>query len=124
MIKVLTVRQPWAWLIVSGHKTIENRTWQTKYRGPLYIHAGLRMHDIPLSDIERMFRIKIDPASLQFGAVIGRVQLVDIVTRSRSRWFDGPFGWVFTDAEPLASTPMLGRQGIYDISLRRFSGHP
>ncbi|REF00241.1 ASCH domain-containing protein [Thermomonospora umbrina] len=39
-MKALTIRQPWAWAIVHGGKTIENRTWQTFYRGPLAIHAG------------------------------------------------------------------------------------
>lgn len=39
-MKYLTVRQPWAWLLVNGHKDIENRSWPTKYRGPLLIHAA------------------------------------------------------------------------------------
>jgi ASCH domain len=37
---VLTVRQPWAWAIIHGGKDVENRSWRTKYRGPLLIHAG------------------------------------------------------------------------------------
>src|SRR5437016_10859136 len=41
-MKALSVRQPWAWLIVNGHKDIENRSWQTKFRGKLLIHAGQR----------------------------------------------------------------------------------
>lgn len=40
-MKVLTVQQPWAWAIFHG-KTIENRTQQWTYRGPLAIHAGQR----------------------------------------------------------------------------------
>ncbi len=39
-MKALTVRQPWASLIAAGVKTIETRSWSTKYRGPLAIHAG------------------------------------------------------------------------------------
>ena len=41
MVKIISVRQPWAWLIVAGHKDIENRTWRTSYRGRLLIHASL-----------------------------------------------------------------------------------
>lgn len=41
-MKVLSVRQPWAWAITHGRKDIENRTWGTGYRGPLAIHAGAR----------------------------------------------------------------------------------
>ena len=40
MIPVLSVRQPWAGLIVKGIKAIENRTWRTHYRGDLLIHAS------------------------------------------------------------------------------------
>ena len=38
-IRVLSMRQPWAWLVAAGYKTIETRTWRTNYRGPLLIHA-------------------------------------------------------------------------------------
>lgn len=43
-MKALTIRQPWASLIAAGVKTIETRSWSTKYRGPLAIHAGLSFH--------------------------------------------------------------------------------
>jgi len=36
----LSVRQPWAWLIVNGHKDVENRTWSTQHRGDILIHAS------------------------------------------------------------------------------------
>jgi hypothetical protein len=39
----LSVRQPWAWAIVSGYKDVENRSWPTNYRGTLFIHAGQRL---------------------------------------------------------------------------------
>ena len=39
-MKALSIRQPWAWLIVHGHKDIENRTWTTSFRGRLLVHAG------------------------------------------------------------------------------------
>lgn len=39
-MKALTIRQPWASLIALGIKTIETRSWQTRYRGPIAIHAG------------------------------------------------------------------------------------
>ncbi|MCU1592441.1 MAG: 8, gp08 [Frankiales bacterium] len=44
-MKALTVRQPWAWAIATGAKTVENRTRGTAYRGPLAIHAGLGWSD-------------------------------------------------------------------------------
>lgn len=41
-MKALTLWQPWASLIAVGDKTIETRSWSTKYRGPLAIHAAAR----------------------------------------------------------------------------------
>jgi hypothetical protein len=42
-MKALSIRQPWAWLIVNGYKDIENRSWATKFRGPVLIHAAKGM---------------------------------------------------------------------------------
>ena len=39
-LKAISIRQPWAWLIVNGYKDVENRTWKAKYTGALLIHAG------------------------------------------------------------------------------------
>lgn len=54
-IPVLTLHQPWATLIALGVKTIETRSWSTKYRGPIAIHAGTKrppmMHLPPLHPV-------------------------------------------------------------------------
>ena len=42
-MKALSIRQPWAWLIVNGYKDIENRTWSTDFRGRVYVHAGRKI---------------------------------------------------------------------------------
>ena len=42
-MKVIVVRQPWAWLIVHGYKDIENRSWKTRYRGTLLIQASANL---------------------------------------------------------------------------------
>src|SRR4051812_32132027 len=41
----LSIRQPWAELILLGRKTIEVRTWATKHRGPLWLHAAQRVEE-------------------------------------------------------------------------------
>src|SRR6516165_9385512 len=51
-MKALSVRQPFAHLIVTGIKRIENRFWATPYRGPLLIHAASRWHDTKIETIE------------------------------------------------------------------------
>lgn len=40
LMKVLTIKEPWATLILSGKKTIETRTWATNYRGEVLLHAS------------------------------------------------------------------------------------
>jgi hypothetical protein len=110
----LTVRQPYAWLIVAGFKPIENRTWSTTYRGPLLIHAAVKMHDHTIAEIERRYQVPIDRDALRFGGIIGRVDLVDVVTKHSSRWFEGPFGWVLRVPAPVPFRPIRGGQGLFE----------
>ena len=88
MIKVLSILQPWASLSVLGHKKIETRSWNTKYRGVLYIHASMGKnfrklhHNDPLYNFYHpLFAYnKIEPMEkLPFGAIIGKVDLVGVV---------------------------------------------
>lgn len=73
-MKVLTIKQPWATLIMQGDKRFEFRSWQTKYRGDLLIHAGKGI------DKEAMKRLaKYLPAEIPFGKILGKVTLVDCV---------------------------------------------
>ena len=114
LIRVLAVRQPYAWLIVTGHKTVENRTWDTGYRGRLYIHASGQMHRTPLVELEGQFNIEIDRSALTMGAIIGHVELADVVTQSPSPWFEGPFGFVLANPSIIRPVPALGRLRIYN----------
>lgn len=110
----LTVFQPYAWLIVAGLKPIENRTWSTTYRGPLIIHAGVRMHAHGIDEIEKRYRVKIDRDALQMGGVIGEVHLVDVVTKHPSAWFTGPFGFVLERPRALPFRALRGGQGLFE----------
>ena len=115
-MKALSIQQPWAQLIVAGLKPIENRTWTTDYRGPLLIHAAQRM-SVEIEAVERAFAIKIDRKALHFGAIIGRVELVDIVTHSRSPWFAGPYGFVLRNPRPMHPLPWRGRLNLFEVDL-------
>ena len=71
-MKVLTIKQPWATLIMQGDKRFEFRSWQTKYRGDLLIHAGKGI------DKEAMKRLaKYIPKDMPSGKILGKVILVD-----------------------------------------------
>jgi hypothetical protein len=112
-MKTLSIRQPWAHLVVMGRKTIENRTWRTSYRGPLLVHAGGRWADEPVERIERRHRIEI-PRDLPLGGIVGIVDLVDIVRRSNDPFFHGPWGWVLVGARALPFRPLSGRLGLFE----------
>lgn len=87
-MKALTIHQPWAWLIVRGHKRVENRGRATHYRGPIAIHAGQSTATLRamLADgsYERLRRRIPDLpaperalAELVRGAVVGVAEIVD-----------------------------------------------
>ena len=69
-MRVLTVKQPWASLIVNRYKTYEFRSWKTNYRGKILIHAGLTF-----DKSEELF----EEYNLDYinGAIIGEAMLVD-----------------------------------------------
>jgi len=116
-MKAISVRQPWAHLIVSGIKCIENRDWNTNYRGPLFIHAGSHLWEgMSVAEIEKRYHVRI-PDDFPRGAIIGIVDLIDVVTSSNDRFFSGPFGLVLRNARPLPPITMLGRSRIFNVSL-------
>ena len=86
-MKAITIMQPWASLIASGDKLYETRSWPTKYRGPIAIHAGKRVDDAfqrditPLTTMERLVACGITPENindLQRGAIIATADLVNV----------------------------------------------
>lgn len=92
-MKCLSVQQPWAQLIVTGRKDVENRTWQTKHRGPLLIHAGLRVDRNALEYLEQRGHVF---KGLVRGAIIGVVQVFDCLPghKVKSVWHEaGTWGW-------------------------------
>ena len=71
-MKCLSICQPFAVLIVQGKKTIELRKWNTKFRGEFLVHAAKNILE---DDCKRM---KISPKTVTTGAIIGKVNLVDV----------------------------------------------
>ena len=119
MRRALSVRQPWAWLIVNGQKPVENRTWRTTYRGQLYIHASQKFDREGYEWVRANFPSIDMPYVDAFGlgCLVGRVRLVDCVTEHPSAWFFGPFGFVFEDAAQLPTfKPMRGALGIFQFN--------
>lgn len=120
LLPCLSIRQPYAWLIVNGWKDIENRDWASNFRGRLLIHAGktysrkahaeyaegmLEDHQIALPAFEEM----------QLGGIVGSATMVDCINESASRWFFGPHGFVLKDARVRPFVPLNGQLGIFKV---------
>ena len=92
-IRCLAVRQPWAWAIMSGAKDIENRSWSTDYRGPIAILASSMKTEV--NQIAKAG--KLPPRDFVYSALIGMVDLVDVVPMSEALeanpWAWGPYCW-------------------------------
>ena len=91
-VRVLSVHQPWADGLCLGWKPVENRTWQTPWRGRIYIHATrlesrpgpTRLAPFPPHLHPEILSLWDRPGSRTRGAILGSVDLVDIV----------PLGWI------------------------------
>jgi hypothetical protein len=117
-MKALSIRQPWAWLIVNGFKDVENRTWPTKFRGRICVQAGQKVvsQDFP-AQLAHLQSIGIDlPIDLPRGAIVGEVTILDCITMSYSPWYCGPYGFLLSD--PIAyerPLPYRGRLGLFEV---------
>ncbi|MBI3841595.1 MAG: ASCH domain-containing protein [Thaumarchaeota archaeon] len=71
-MKCLSVSQPYADLIVQGKKTIELRTWNTKFRGEFLVHAPFKIKK------DACKRLGIDETKLRTGVIIGKAEIYDV----------------------------------------------
>lgn len=106
----ITIRQPWAYLIAEGVKTVENRTWTTQYRGPLVIVAGKKIATTDWCDI-------IDECDLIFGAAIALVDIVDIDRKIDNEFAEGPWCWRLRNPRKIRPVPIRGQLGLFKINL-------
>jgi activating signal cointegrator 1 len=121
-MKAISLWQPWASGLVDGRKKHETRSWSTRHRGPLAIHASLTV------DGEGAARITPETTSFPVGAILGVVDLagvfrmtqaiIDTQTELERAWGDwrpNRFAWtlrpiVWLD-EPI---PAKGKQGLWE----------
>lgn len=116
--KAISVRQPWAFLLATGRKPVENRTWKTNYRGEIYIHASLRFEQEAREQLIRDGKIPPVHESLYTtGGIIGKAEIVDCVEEMDSYWFTGPYGFVLANAELMPFQPLKGKLGIFNFEI-------
>jgi hypothetical protein len=117
-VKVLTVKNPWADLIINGYqghiKGTENRTWETSYRGRLYIHVSKTIDPpltiYPSADLARWKK--------QRGHIIGFVELYDIDWDIKTMWDDDRLShWRLRNPKPLLNpVPARGALGLWEYT--------
>lgn len=108
-MRVLSVKQPWASLIASGAKTLELRSWSTKYRGPVLILAG--------SGVWSGTEYPIGPR----GVALCIVDLIDVrpvvETDAAAACIVPPegfgFAWVLANPRPVRQVSVKGKLGLY-----------
>lgn len=72
-MKVLTIKQPWAALIIKGYKKYEFRSWKTNYRGKILIHTGMTIEK-NASQMYKNYNLKYCQ-----GMIIGEATLIDCI---------------------------------------------
>ena len=106
MIRALSLRQPWASLVADGRKTIETRTWRTRYRGTLAIHASARPHDdLPTGGIIAIARL-----------YDCRPMTADDEAQACIPLYDGAYAWLLADVQPVELIPCKGMLGLWTPS--------
>jgi hypothetical protein len=116
-VKALSIQQPWAWLIVNGHKDIENRDWPTRFRGHVLVHAGKKIDEQAIEYIRRAHPEISLPDNFETGGIVGAVTIHGCVTASESKWFFGEYGFLLKDAERIPFRPCRGQLGFFEVEM-------
>ncbi|MGI0133981.1 MAG: ASCH domain-containing protein [Candidatus Micrarchaeaceae archaeon] len=126
-MKCLSLKQPFAELLVSGRKTIELRMWNTKYRGPFLVHASGN------TDMEACKSLGMDPDALPRRVVVGKATIYDVKEyKSRDEFladkgkhlatdeYSGSrYGFLIRDAVKFDKPiPMPGKLGLFEVNLK------
>lgn len=137
-MKAITIKQPWATLIALGLKKYETRSWATKHRGPIAIHAGKSVDFVACCEFAKILEQhgynKIE--DLPTGAVIARANLVDchkVIKQDRCKeaetdkgavitgkeylygfYEEGRYAWRLSEVQAIEPVPAKGRLSLWN----------
>lgn len=120
-MKALSLRHPWVDAILAGTKTIEVRTWATRYRGPLLLHAAAAWG---VAEREAATRLGVAaPAPGTSGAVVGMATLIECRPVKPGDWalaalppLEGRlWAWVLAEARPIDPVPARGSRRLFNV---------
>ena len=125
-MKVLTIKEPFATLIMNKVKYIETRSWKTKYRGELYIHAGV-------AKIRKEVKERLDLSrlnNLNYGNIICKCNLIDCIYMDETfiekikkkdinnyisgHYEVGRYAWILDNIVPIKPIEVKGQLGIWN----------
>src|SRR3989344_7485139 len=120
-MKALSIKQPFAELILQGRKKIELRKWNTKFRGKFFIHAP------KISDKKAMQEFNFK--ELPCGFIVGKAELIDVkkykneeehkkdkeLHLASSYWCN--FGFVLKNPERIKGISCKGKLGFFEVNL-------
>ena len=129
-MKVLSLKEPFATLIKNKKKLVETRSWNTNYRGELYIHASVTKIDKETRNRKELFDL-LGNESLGFGRIICKCRLVDCIYMTKEyvedmkinrfeeylcgEYKEGRYAWILEDIEPLEEPiKAKGQLGIWN----------
>jgi hypothetical protein len=141
-MKALSLRQPWLWAVLDLGKTIENRRWNTTYRGPILLHAakGCTKFECRSALLWMAENANVDRAAIgmfpgldaiERGGICGYAEIVDVVppiekqkqwplsnkaTLAELRWhMHEQYGFVLRNVRRLPFTPCRGELGLFEV---------
>jgi len=126
-MKAFTLYQPYATAIILGLKKYETRSWATKYRGPLAIHASLKPLLPELKELAKRYGIN----NLEYGKIIAICELQDCIEMTKDFinsqsttekdfgiWTPGRYAWKLKVLKILKQPiPARGYQMLWNIDL-------
>lgn len=134
-MRAISLWQPWAGLIATGHKTIETRTWSTNVRGELLIHAAKKKfnwtawYSIKANIPGFASLFMFENIYQAYGKILCKVNLVDCVPwepkHLQASCIDatGGYAWILEDIVPFENLiPWRGSQGFFNVELPNVEG--
>jgi len=124
----LTFHAPWAWAVVCGVKTVENRKWATRHRGPIFVHAGRSFEsDVSARELLNRWGAK-PPSEFTRGMIIGTVDVIGVLPLDEYlRKFSnqphlhemaiGPWCWVLANPRICEPVRHAGNFQLWPVSL-------
>ena len=122
-MKALSLKQPWAELIVSGKKTIEIRSWNTKFRGEFIVHA---------SKIPNKKGMSLNGfTTLPTGCIVGNATITGVKEYHTIKefkkdsdkhfakgyaWKGKLYGFIIENAQRLPERPLKGQLGLFEVT--------